>query len=81
VSLIVVELLASSEGIGYLMVWGRQLFQLDIVFVTIAVVGLSGMLMEWAANRACARLVFWPQPPPDAWRGNRRPAGMHSSCR
>ncbi|WP_183476775.1 ABC transporter permease [Klebsiella sp. RC2] len=62
VSLIVVELLASSEGIGYLMVWGRQLFQLDIVFVTIAVVGLSGMLMEWAANRACSRLVFWPQP-------------------
>lgn len=62
VSLIVVELLASSEGIGYLMVWGRQLFQLDIVFVTIAVVGLSGMLMEWAANRAYSRLVFWPQP-------------------
>jgi sulfonate transport system permease protein len=62
VSLIVVELLASSEGIGYLMVWGRQLFQLDIVFVTIAVVGLSGLLMEWAANRVYARLVFWPQP-------------------
>lgn len=62
VSLIVVELLASSEGIGYLMVWGRQLFQLDIVFVTIAVVGFSGMLMEWAANRAFSRLVFWPQP-------------------
>lgn len=61
VSLIVVELLASSEGIGYLMVWGRQLFQLDIVFVTIAVVGLSGLLMEWAANRVYARLVFWPQ--------------------
>jgi sulfonate transport system permease protein len=79
--LIVVELLASSEGIGYLMVWGRQLFQLDIVFVTIAVVGLSGMLMEWAANRVYARLVFWPQPPPDGWPGSRRPAGMHSSCR
>ena len=62
VSLIVVELLASSEGIGYLMVWGRQLFQLDIVFVTIAVVGLSGLLMEWATNRVYARLVFWPQP-------------------
>lgn len=61
VSLIVVELLASSEGIGYLMVWGRQLFQLDIVFVGIVVVGLSGMLMEWVANRAYSRLVFWPQ--------------------
>jgi sulfonate transport system permease protein len=81
VSLIVVELLASSEGIGYLMVWGRQLFQLDIVFVTIAVVGLSGMLMEWAANRACARLVFWPQPaagrlawkPQASWRALQLP--------
>ncbi|STR41435.1 alkanesulfonates transport system permease protein [Klebsiella michiganensis] len=80
-SLIVVELLASSEGIGYLMVWGRQLFQLDIVFVTIAVVGLSGMLMEWAANRACARLVFWPQPaagrlawkPQASWRALQLP--------
>jgi sulfonate transport system permease protein len=71
VSLIVVELLASSEGIGYLMVWGRQLFQLDIVFVTIAVVGLSGMLMEWAANRVYARLVFWPQP--------RRTAGLEAA--
>ncbi|ROS13403.1 ABC-type nitrate/sulfonate/bicarbonate transport system permease component [Raoultella sp. BIGb0399] len=64
VSLIVVELLASSEGIGYLMVWGRQLFQLDIVFVTIAVVGFSGLLMEWATNRLYTRLVFWPQPAP-----------------
>ncbi|MBG0619697.1 ABC transporter permease [Enterobacter roggenkampii] len=61
VSLIVVELLASSEGIGYLMVWGRQLFQLDIVFVTIAVVGISGMVMDWSASRLGSRLVFWPQ--------------------
>ncbi|HHB1216429.1 TPA: ABC transporter permease [Vibrio cholerae] len=82
VSLIVVELLASSEGIGYLMVWGRQLFQLDIVFVTIAVVGISGMLMEWAANRAYSRLVFWPQPatgrlawkPQASWRALQLPA-------
>ncbi|MFC6378891.1 ABC transporter permease [Tatumella terrea] len=62
VSLIVVELLASSKGIGYLMVWGRQMFQMDIVFVTIFVIGLSGMLMEWATTRAYRRLVFWPLP-------------------
>ncbi|WP_342322476.1 ABC transporter permease [Kosakonia sp. BYX6] len=81
VSLIVVELLASSEGIGYLMVWGRQLFQLDIVFVTIAVVGLSGLLMEWAANRLYDRWVFWPQPatghrawkPQASWRALQLP--------
>ena len=34
-SLLAVELLASSEGIGYLMVWGRQLFMLDLVFLCI----------------------------------------------
>jgi len=62
ISLIVVELLASSQGIGYLMVWGRQLFQLDIVFVAIAVIGISGLLMEWATQRLYRHLVYWPQP-------------------
>lgn len=63
VSLIVVELLASSQGIGYLMVWGRQLFQLDIVFVCIAVIGLTGLLMEWGINQLDQRLIAWPHPP------------------
>lgn len=62
VSLIVVELLASSQGIGYLLVWGRQLFQLDIVFVCIAVIGLAGLFMEWTINQLEQRLVYWPQP-------------------
>lgn len=61
ISLIVVELLASSSGIGYLMVWGRQLFQLDIVFVTIVVIGLSGVLLSWLAARLQQRVIFWPQ--------------------
>ncbi|MCG8709162.1 ABC transporter permease [Brenneria sp. 4F2] len=63
VSLIVVELLASSQGIGYLLVWGRQLFQLDIVFVCIAVIGLAGLAMEWAIDRLEQRSVYWPHPP------------------
>ncbi|MEI7376304.1 ABC transporter permease [Dickeya chrysanthemi] len=63
VSLIVVELLASSQGIGYLMVWGRQLFQLDIVLVCIAVIGLTGLLMEWGINQLDQRLIAWPHPP------------------
>ena len=36
---VAVELLASSEGLGYLMVWGRQLFQLDLVIMAMIVVG------------------------------------------
>ncbi|MCP1572467.1 sulfonate transport system permease protein [Herbaspirillum rubrisubalbicans] len=61
-SLVVVELLASSEGIGYLMVWGRQMFQLDIVFVCIFVIGAMGLVMETALHGLDARLIRWPRP-------------------
>jgi sulfonate transport system permease protein len=52
VSLVVVELLISSEGLGYLMSWGRQAFQLDLVIVAILVVGVIG----WTLDGALARL-------------------------
>ncbi|CAK13155.1 ABC transporter permease [Pseudomonas entomophila] len=61
-SLLAVELLASSEGIGYLMVWGRQLFMLDLVFLCILVVGLVGALMDRGFSRLEHSLLFWPQP-------------------
>lgn len=61
-SLLAVELLASSEGIGYLMVWGRQLFMLDLVLLCILVIGLVGALMEQGFSRLEKRLLFWPQP-------------------
>jgi sulfonate transport system permease protein len=60
-TLIAVELLASSEGIGYLMVWGRQMFQLDIVFVCIGVIGLTGFVMDHALGRLEQRLIRWPR--------------------
>jgi sulfonate transport system permease protein len=60
ISLLVVELLASSEGIGYLMVWGRQLFMLDIVFVCIAVIALFGRLMDRGIERLDRSLIRWP---------------------
>lgn len=41
-ALVAVELLASSEGIGYIMVYGRQIFQLDVVLATVVVIGLVG---------------------------------------
>lgn len=45
-SLVFVELLASSEGIGYLMVWGRQLLQLDLVVVGMLATGLIGVMLD-----------------------------------
>jgi sulfonate transport system permease protein len=45
-SLVVVELVASSEGLGYLIVYGRQLFQLDLVMAAVVVVGALGLLID-----------------------------------
>lgn len=45
-SLVVVELVASSEGLGYLIVYGRQLFQLDLVMAAVVVVGTLGLLID-----------------------------------
>lgn len=47
-ALVAVELLASSEGLGYLMAWGRQLFQLDVVIMAMIVVGLIGYALDAA---------------------------------
>ncbi|MDM0035154.1 ABC transporter permease [Variovorax sp. J22P271] len=45
-SLVVVELVASSEGLGYLIVYGRQLFQLDLVMAAVIVVGAIGYAID-----------------------------------
>lgn len=67
-SLVTVELLASSEGVGFMIVWGRQLFQLDLVLSAILVVGLVGLALDKGLALLEARLSRWrpqlaaPQP-------------------
>jgi len=58
-SLVTVELLASSEGLGFLIVWGRQLFQLDLVLAAIIVVGVVGLLLDRGLARLEKRLLRW----------------------
>jgi sulfonate transport system permease protein len=58
-ALVTVELLASSEGLGFLLVWGRQLFQLDVVVAAIIVVGLTGLALDKCLERIEKRLVPW----------------------
>ncbi len=55
-SLVVVELVASSEGLGYLIVYGRQLFQLDLVMAAVVVVGAIGLLIDRGFDYAERRL-------------------------
>ncbi|WP_341674797.1 ABC transporter permease [Niveibacterium sp. SC-1] len=58
-TLVFVELLASSEGIGYLMVWGRQLLQLDLVVVAMIVIGAVGLALDLGLRLAEAPLARW----------------------
>lgn len=45
-SLVIVELFASFDGLGYLMTWGRQLFQLELVIVAMLVIGAIGLSLN-----------------------------------
>ncbi len=58
-SLVTVELLASSEGLGFMIVWGRQLFQLDLVLAAIIVVGVVGLLLDRGLAKLEQRLLRW----------------------
>jgi sulfonate transport system permease protein len=58
-SLVTVELLASSEGLGFMIVWGRQLFQLDLVLSAILVVGIVGLAIDKSLALLEALLLRW----------------------
>jgi sulfonate transport system permease protein len=59
IALVSVELVASSEGLGYLVVWGRQMFWLDTVLVSMAVIGLAGFLTDKVLAIIERRLQRW----------------------
>lgn len=61
-ALVVVELLASSEGLGFLIVYGRQLFQLDLVLAAVAVVGLIGWSLDKILSVMETRILRWRRP-------------------
>lgn len=58
-ALVVVELLASSEGLGFMIVYGRQLFQLDVVLAAVVVVGVVGYALDKLLAAIERRLLRW----------------------
>ncbi|MHA7685578.1 ABC transporter permease [Cupriavidus sp. PET2-C1] len=58
-ALVAVELLASSEGLGFLMVYGRQLYQLDVVLAAVVVVGAVGFVLDRLLALVEGRLLRW----------------------
>lgn len=57
--LILVEMISSAAGLGYLMMWGRKAFQLDVVFATMIVIGLVGWALDHALTRFQYRATAW----------------------
>lgn len=53
------EILAASAGIGYMMNWGRQIFQNDIVFVGIITVSIIGFILDYLAGLVEAYFLRW----------------------
>jgi len=58
-ALVAVELLASSEGLGYLLVWGRQMFWLDTVMVAMIMIGVVGFVLDRIMAALEQRLQRW----------------------
>lgn len=59
IALVVVEMLAATEGVGYMMVWGRTLFQLDIVLSGIVIIGCIGYLIDLGLRHTETLLSRW----------------------
>jgi len=58
-ALVLVEMVASAAGIGYLMTWGRKAFQLDVVLVTMVVIGIAGWALDRLAQALSQRYGGW----------------------
>jgi sulfonate transport system permease protein len=58
-ALVAVELLASAEGLGYLLVWGRQMFWLDTMMGAMLIIGIVGFLLDRIMATFETRLQRW----------------------
>ncbi len=58
-AMVAVELLASSEGIGYMLAEGRQLFELEVVMAMVVVIGVTGWLIDRILAFVETRLLGW----------------------
>jgi len=50
------ELFAASSGIGHMMDWGRQMFQIDVVMVGVVVTGVVGFILDQNAAAGSKRI-------------------------
>ncbi|MCB8878004.1 ABC transporter permease subunit [Acidisoma silvae] len=61
-TLVAVELIGSFSGLGYMMAYGRQLFQLDVVLAAVVVIGVIGLALHMLLALLERRLLYWQAP-------------------
>lgn len=58
-SMVAAEIFASTEGLGYAVGLGRQLFQADLVIAMIVVLGITGLALNGGFRLLELRLLQW----------------------
>jgi sulfonate transport system permease protein len=58
-TMVAAELFASTEGLGYMITLGRQLFQFDLVLAVVLVLGVVGLAVNGALALVERRLLRW----------------------
>lgn len=57
IGVIMGDLLVSKEGIGYLIMYGSQVFNIDLVIAGVFVLGVISYLMYWIVNKLESRIL------------------------
>lgn len=59
IGVVVGEMFAGSEGIGFMIAYGGQTFATDTLFVGVAIIAFAGILLTWMAERLQRRFSQW----------------------
>jgi len=58
-SVVGAELIAASSGIGYMIMYAREVSQPDVMLVGVAAIGLTGLLIDFLLLKLQGRLLKW----------------------
>ncbi len=64
-SVVGAELIAASSGIGFMIMYAREVSQPDVMLVGVAAIGLTGLLIDFLLLQLQRRLLKWN----NAWAG------------
>jgi ABC-type nitrate/sulfonate/bicarbonate transport system permease component len=59
IGVVVGEMFGGSQGIGFMVAYGGQMFQTDTLFVGVLLIASAGILLTWLAERLEKRFSRW----------------------